>query len=106
MHSRHPDRLHGSVVGEPETHRGEPSDLVPQPFGLDVSNIFTDALVCVKVESELLVVLLHQHTGCPLDGLGPDTPLHRAISVYCRCGSFSAPLGGIHARKACSALVL
>jgi hypothetical protein len=70
-----------------DTHRGETCNLVPQPLCLDVSNIFTDALVGVKVESELLVVLLHQHTGCPLDGLGPDASLQHKQYVYNGSGS-------------------
>jgi len=64
---------------ERKKHRGEPSNLVSQALCLYVCYILANALVCVEVEGELLVVLLDENTRSALDGFCPDTTLHKPV---------------------------
>ena len=60
-----------------KANRREAGNLVAQALGLDVRHLIADALVGVKIERKLLIVLLNKHTRCTLDGLRTDASLQR-----------------------------
>jgi hypothetical protein len=65
------------------SHRREASYLVSQSLGLDDSNLIAEPLVGIKVQSELLIILLNENPGGPLDSFRAHTTLH-AVAVKLR----------------------
>ena len=71
--------LHHDQQNFEPTHCGKAGNLISEPLGLYDSNFLCHTLVCMEVKCQPVVILLNNHPGSLLDGLGSDATLQDGL---------------------------